>query len=50
MAGCGIVGECLAQLLNYPSTGRAFGHIAVQDAPPVSVGTVKKSIAAMAPR
>jgi len=57
-----IVGKGLAQLLHHPSTGRMLSDIAVQNPPPVmrdhkeavqqnvSVGTVKKSIAAIASR
>src|ERR1035437_4223889 len=63
VAGRRVIGERLAQLLHGLGAGRVFGHIAVKDAPPVmrndkeaventkvSVGTVKKSIAAMASR
>jgi hypothetical protein len=31
----GIVGECFAQLLRYPSTGRMPCHIAMKDTPPI---------------
>ena len=58
-----VVRERLAQLLDDPGTVRMLGHIAVEDSPPimrndeeavqnakVSVGTMKKSIAAIASR
>ena len=61
VAGHRVVGECLAQLLNKPGTAWIPGHVAMKDMPSimgdneeavkhaeVSVGTVKKSIAAMA--
>ena len=35
ITGRGVVRECLAQLLDDPGAGRVFGHIAVQDAPPI---------------
>jgi hypothetical protein len=58
-----VVRKCLAQLLNDPCAGRMSGHVGVENVPPargddkgaystpkVSVGTVKKSMAAMASR
>ena len=35
IAGRGVVREGFTQLLNHPSARRVFGHIEVQDAPPV---------------
>jgi len=35
IAGCHVVRECFAQLLNDPGACRMFGHIAVEDAPTV---------------
>ena len=35
VAGCGIIRECLTQLLNDPGAGWVLGHVAVQDSPPV---------------
>ena len=63
VAGSRVVREYLAQLLNEPGAGRMPRHIEVQNTPPVmsndeeaienakvTVGTVKKSIAAIASR
>jgi hypothetical protein len=61
--GCGLEGKCFSQLLNNPDAGRMASDVEVEDAPPIMaddeeavetpkviVGTVKKSIAAIASR
>ena len=39
----GVVGECLAQLLDHPGAGRMSGHMALQNPPPV-MGDDKEAI------